>query len=138
MYSLFFVYDIIGFFYVNIAQKATRKPKMKCTISFVIHVMAVSCLTNEVHTQYFPWTPPGTADPEMMCPDKCLSSMSKIRKKLYRYYVETCLNFSCITTMAIHHPRLFGHATATFLTLYCRYEYTRPYMINRIWSLKQL
>ena len=25
-----------------------------------------------------------------------------------------------------------------FLKLYCRYEYTRPYMINRIWSLKQL
>ena len=24
------------------------------------------------------------------------------------------------------------------LKLYCRYEYTRPYMINRIWSLKQL
>ena len=26
----------------------------------------------------------------------------------------------------------------TILKLYCRYEYTRPYMINRIWSLKQL
>ena len=24
------------------------------------------------------------------------------------------------------------------LKLYCRYEYIRPYMINRIWSLKQL
>ena len=25
-----------------------------------------------------------------------------------------------------------------YLKLYCRYEYTKPYMINRIWSLKQL
>ena len=25
-----------------------------------------------------------------------------------------------------------------YLKLYCRYEYTRPYMINRIWGLKQL
>ena len=25
-----------------------------------------------------------------------------------------------------------------YLKLYCRYEYTKPYMINRIWGLKQL
>ena len=94
MYALFFAYDIIGFFYFNIAQKATRKPKMKCTISFVIHAMAVFCLMNEVHTQDFPWTPPGTADPEMMCPDRCLSSMWRIRKKLYTHYsVETCISY---------------------------------------------
>ena len=94
MYSLFFAYDIMGFFYINIAQKATRKPKMKCTISFVIHAMAVSCLMNVVHTQTFPWTPPATADPEMMCPEKCLSSMANTRKKLYTHYsVETFISF---------------------------------------------
>ena len=27
---------------------------------------------------------------------------------------------------------------SNMLKLYCRYEYTRPYIINRIWSLKQL
>ena len=31
-----------------------------------------------------------------------------------------------------------SYADILSLKLYCRYEYTRPYMINRIWSLKQL
>ena len=32
----------------------------------------------------------------------------------------------------------FSWGRTDCLKLYCRYEYTRPYMINRIWSLKQL
>ena len=32
----------------------------------------------------------------------------------------------------------FTDIHAFVLKLYCRYEYTKPYMINRIWSLKQL
>ena len=34
--------------------------------------------------------------------------------------------------------RLCMHLSMLNLKLYCRYEYARPYMINRIWSLKQL
>ena len=42
--------------------------------------------------------------------------------------------------LTVHHAILQSHAKAliTRLKLYCGYKYTRPFMINRVWGLKQL
>ena len=41
-------------------------------------------------------------------------------------------SFECAKNRKLHVKTYFD------LKLYCRYEYTKPYMINRIWGLKQL
>ena len=60
------------------------------------------------------------------------------QRPYYKYRMRTNFNTANWHSISTSKTSALTQCNIMLLKLYCRYLYTRPYMINRIWSLKQL